>query len=269
VLVDWNGLAIAALVIAGRQFARPEWVEAADTAFRFVCESMSDRRLPHSIRGEKRLFPALSSDYAAMISAAVALHGALQQESYIEQALRWLEDLDASYLDESGGGYYLTAFDSPDTPMRIRGDVDDAVLSATAQTIAAMTQLATVSGNSRLYEQATRAAESALARARSQAYGQSGIVWAAALAQRPLKLLVNDPTREKFVPVANRIPDPRRVDILVGEQESAAERQIGFRIDRSLTAAWLCVGQACLPPIEEAGVLEAALKSARKGSGDW
>ncbi|WP_163270716.1 thioredoxin domain-containing protein [Chelativorans alearense] len=266
VLVDWNGLTIAALATAGRQLARRDWIEAAHAAYRFVCESMQDERLPHSIRGEKRLFPALASDYAAMISAAVALHGALQENAFIKQALRWAEMLDRWHADEAGSGYFLTASDNADVPMRIRGDVDEAVPSATAQIIVALTQLSSLSGDHALYEKAMRSAEAALARAQQQAYGQAGIIHAAALAQRPMKLLISDTSQhERFVPVANRISDPRRVDVVLKEEEKApAEQMAGITIDRAVPGAWLCVGQSCLPSIHDPVILEATLRSSRK-----
>src|SRR4029078_2561808 len=40
VLADWNGLMIAALAHAARVFERPEWLAAAETAFKFVQERM-------------------------------------------------------------------------------------------------------------------------------------------------------------------------------------------------------------------------------------
>ncbi|WEX09615.1 thioredoxin domain-containing protein [Chelativorans sp. AA-79] len=260
VLVDWNGLAIAALATAGRQLQKPDWVDAASSAFHFVCESMEDGRLPHSIRGAKRLFPAMASDYASMIQAAIAVHGAVQDDILVRQAEAWAQMLDRWYLDETGSGYYLTAADSADTPMRIRGDVDEAVPSATAQVITALAQLSTLSGDHGLYERAVKMAEAALGRVRNQPYGQAGIVHAAALVQRPRKLLMSDPTGTDFVPVANRMPDPRRVDIVVTAGGTAAERHSEIQIDRSARAAWLCIGQSCLPPIHDPAALATALK---------
>src|SRR5690606_5443064 len=67
VLVDWNGITISSLVLAGRQFQKQEWIDAAYRAFRFIRDSMDEGRLPHSIREGRKLFPAIASDYAAMI----------------------------------------------------------------------------------------------------------------------------------------------------------------------------------------------------------
>ena len=56
-------------------------------AYRFVSESKSsDGRLPHSILGDRRLFPAMSSDYAAMANAAIALYEATAEAAYLADA---------------------------------------------------------------------------------------------------------------------------------------------------------------------------------------
>ena len=47
----------------------------------------------------------------------------------------------------SGTGYFLTASDSHDVPVRIRGDVDEATPSATGQIIAAMARTAILTGD--------------------------------------------------------------------------------------------------------------------------
>ena len=122
ILVDWNGLAIAALAGAARQFARHDWLELAKDAFRFVAESADGERLPHSIAAGRRLFPGLASDYGAMISAAVALSEATGDGTYLEKARRWQDALDRWHGDEDGIGHYLTAVDALDVPMRIRGE---------------------------------------------------------------------------------------------------------------------------------------------------
>ena len=135
-LVDWNGLAIAALAGAGRQLERKDWISAAQAAFRSVTESVdADGRLPHAVLGSRRLYPAMSSDYAAMISAAIALYEATRETAYVEQASKLAALLDEWYGDEAGTGHYLTASDSADVPIRIRGDIDEAIPSATGMII--------------------------------------------------------------------------------------------------------------------------------------
>ncbi|TGP16519.1 thioredoxin domain-containing protein, partial [Mesorhizobium sp. M1D.F.Ca.ET.231.01.1.1] len=72
-LTDWNGLMITALAEAGRSLGKGDWIDSAAKAFAHIVGASEHGRLPHSMLGTKKLFPALSSDYAAMTNAAIAL----------------------------------------------------------------------------------------------------------------------------------------------------------------------------------------------------
>ncbi|ARP62728.1 thioredoxin domain-containing protein [Mesorhizobium sp. WSM1497] len=262
-LIDWNGQMIAALAEAGRALARPDWIHAAAKAFAHISAASRDGRLPHSMLGARKLFPALSSDYAAMANAAISLFEATGNWSYVDQAGQFVGQLEHWHADAEKTGYYLTASDSTDVPIRIRGDVDEAIPSATGQIIEALVRLASVTGNLELQERAWHVAEHAAGRAAQQAYGQAGIVNACALAIEPLKLvLVDEFTDPKLVPVANRNPDPRRIDIVV-PIGTAANRPLlpgGILPPTDKAGAWLCTGQVCLPAVTDAEELERLLR---------
>ncbi|RVB99714.1 thioredoxin domain-containing protein, partial [Mesorhizobium sp. M7A.F.Ca.AU.001.01.1.1] len=168
-LIDWNGQMIAALAEAGRALARPDWIDAAAKAFAHISAASRDGRLPHSMLGARKLFPALSSDYAAMANAAISLFEATGNWSYVDQAGQFVEQLEHWHADAEKTGYYLTASDSTDVPIRIRGDVDEAIPSATGQIIEALVRLASVTGNLELQERAWHVAEHAAGRAAQQA----------------------------------------------------------------------------------------------------
>lgn len=264
ILTDWNGLAIAALAECGRALRKPEWISAAVAAFDQIARSAIDNRLPHSALGSKKLFPALSSDYAAMTNAAIALFEATADRIYIDHAQNFVTQLDLWHGDEQGNGYYLTASDSKDVPIRIRGDIDEAIPSATSQVIGALVKLATVIGDIALQEKAWSVAEHAAGRAEKQTYGQVGILNACELAMEPRKLiLVDQAANPNLVPVANRNPDPRRVDILVsvGTENQLANLPGGTAPPTDTAAAFLCTGQICLPAIKDSGELEIALRA--------
>ena len=104
VLADWNGLMIAALVRAAAVFERPDWLERARRAFAFVTrEMMAADRLAHSWRAGERLELAFLEDYANLSAAALALFEHTAEQRYLEQARRWVERLDADYLDADRG----------------------------------------------------------------------------------------------------------------------------------------------------------------------
>ncbi|MER8440026.1 thioredoxin domain-containing protein [Mesorhizobium sp. M1312] len=263
ILTDWNGLVIAALAEAGRALKRIDWIEAAEQAFAAIASAGRDGRLPHSMLGAKKLFPALSSDYAAMTNAAISLFEATGTSSYTELAGQFIAQLDQWHSDENTTGYYLTASDSSDVPIRIRGDVDEAIPSVAGQIIEAMVRLSSLSGDLELQEKTLKVAEHAAGRAAHQAYGQAGVVNACALAIEPLKLvLVENPEDPGLVPVANRNPDPRRIDTIVpvGSATNLPMLPGGVLPPTTEPGAWLCTGQVCLPVITDAEELERRLR---------
>ncbi|WP_311030724.1 thioredoxin domain-containing protein [Mesorhizobium koreense] len=265
VLVDWNGLAIRAIAQCARQFERSDWLDAAEAAYRTVTESMLEDRLPHSILGEQKLYPGLSSDYAGLINAAVSLYEATGKPAYLDDAHHMLAALDRWHADPAGTGYYLSAADSSDVIMRVRGDVDDAMPSATAQIIEAVARLASATGDAGLMTRAFDIAASAVGRAIHQRYGQSGIVNTIPLAMNPQKLVMVEPDGgARFVPEANRMPDPRRIDLPLRQSAETSKITLpgGAEIDRSKPAAYLCIGMTCLPPIENPAALRKALTPA-------
>ncbi|TGQ51510.1 thioredoxin domain-containing protein [Mesorhizobium sp. M1C.F.Ca.ET.193.01.1.1] len=262
-LTDWNGLMIAAIAEAGRSFGRPDWIEAAAKAFTHIVAAGKDGRLPHSMLGDKKLFPALSSDYAAMTNAAVALFEATGDPAYSDHAKRFIGELDRWHQDDEKTGYYLTATDSGDVLIRIRGDVDEAIPSATSQIVEALVRFSSLTGDSDLWDRALTTAENAMGRAAQQAYGQAGIVNACALALEPLKLVIIErPESPSLVPVANRNPDPRRVDIVVpvGMEANRPLLPGGVLPSTDKPGAWFCTGQVCLPVVTDATELEKLLR---------
>jgi uncharacterized protein YyaL (SSP411 family) len=102
-----------------------------------------------------------------------------------------------------------------------------------------------------------------MGRASQQAYGQAGIVNACALALEPLKLVIIDkPEPSSLVPVANRNPDPRRVDfaVEVGTEANRPALPGGILPPTDKPGAWLCTGQVCLPVVTDAEELERLLR---------
>jgi len=255
VLTDWNGLAIRAFAEAGRLFERADWIKRAETAFHSITESESpDGRLPHSTLGPNRLYPALSSDYASATNAAVALFEATGDSRYLQTARGYVEQLEKWHTDGQGS-YYLTASDASDVPMRIRGDTDDPVPSATAQIIDALTRLSTATSDTAMYLQARQAAEQGLGRALTQVHGQAGIYTVAALVENPMKLVIAD-AHTGLGATATSNPDPRRVDIIATQPNQLPE---GFDF-AAAPAAWLCTGAVCLAPVHDAEALTRLLR---------
>nr|WP_294505318.1 thioredoxin domain-containing protein [uncultured Rhodopila sp.] len=134
VLADWNGLAIAALARASAVFAQPGWLDRAREAFGFILANMTDLRggVAHAWRLGRVTAAGMIDDQAAMARAALALHAATGDESYIAIAIR-LADAARDAFADLDGGFYTTAADAADVPViRPRTAVDDATPAGSA-----------------------------------------------------------------------------------------------------------------------------------------
>lgn len=260
-LTDWNALAIRALAEAGRSFQRQDWIEYAVTAYRSIGSSFQDGRMAHCRMDDILLYPALSTDYAAMINAALSLFEATGDRTFIVDAVALKEALDAANRDASGN-YRLSALDAEDVILHAYGDYDEAIPSATSQIIEAFTRLFLVTGDLHLYNQNERLIEQAMGRALVQQYGQIGILNAARFAAEPLSLVIAEESSEgELSLIAQHNPDPRRVDKFVPlEAGKAIELPTGGTAHADKPSAWLCKGQVCLAPVETPAALEILLR---------
>lgn len=260
-LTDWNALAIRALAEAGRCFQRQDWIEYALTAYRSISSSFQNGRLAHCRMDGVLLYPALSTDYAAMINAALSLFEATQDRTFISDALALKDGLDAANRDASNN-YRLSSLDAEDVIVHAYGDYDEAIPSATSQIIEAFTRLFLVTGDLQLHSVNERLVEQAMGRALAQQYGQIGILNGSRFAAEPLSLVIADESRESnLILMAQRIPDPRRLDkFVLFETDQAVELPTGGTAHADKPSAWLCKGQVCLAPVETPAALEILLK---------
>src|SRR5207248_1429965 len=141
VLTDWNGLMIAAMANAGTVYERPVWIETARCAFDFIRREMvvDDGRLLHSSRAGRARHPASVDDYANLCRAAVALHEATGDETFLSQARDWIAVLDRYYWDEAEGGYFFAAKDTEGLIARAKTAADSAVPAGNGTLVGVLT----------------------------------------------------------------------------------------------------------------------------------
>ena len=255
VLADWNGLMIAALANVAPRFGRPEWVELAAGAFRFIAESMTrEGRLGHSWREGRLVFPGLASDYAAMIGAALALHQATGEAQYLERARAWQTALETHHAAEDGG-YYLTADDAEGLILRPDATADDAVTNPNALIARNLVRLATLTGDEGYRARADRLFEGLLPRAAPQLYSHAGLLNALDTRLRAPEIVVvgAGDLAEALVDTAARLP---RVDMTIQRVGDATALPVDHPAKaKALTvegdAAFVCAGAVCSLPVTD------------------
>jgi len=267
VLADWNGLMIAALAGTALRLDRPEWTDLAARAFHFIAESMSrDDRLGHSWRDGKLVFPGLSSDYAAMVRAALALHQATGEAGYLARAVAWQDALERHHASEDGG-YYLTADDAEGLILRPQATTDDAITNPVALIAQNLGALALVTGKDAYRERLDRLFDGLLPRAAENLYGHAGLLNGLDARIRATQIVIvgrpDDEQADALAQAAYRLPRLGLVVQRVGTAESLPSDHPARAKAESVatSAAFICSGSTCSLPVTDANQFSEMLGS--------
>jgi uncharacterized protein len=257
VLADWNGLMIAALANAGALLGEKTWIDLGARAFRFVAQSMTrDDRLGHSWRAGRLLFPGLSSDYAAMIRAAIALHQATGTEGYLEQAVKWTATLEQHHADAETGGYFLTADDAEGLIVRPGQTRDDALPNPNALMAQNLIRLSVLTGEDRYRIRADRLLEGLLPLAGDNPAGHMALLSALDLRLRHREIVAVGKRADEFAEAALRLPFLDRTILRVSDAGQLPAQHPARAMAASAPeagAAFVCQGEQCSLPITEPG----------------
>jgi len=155
VLADLNGLMIQALAKAGTVFDEPDWIAAAKSAFTFVSKHMvNDGRLSRSWAGGTARHNAVLDDLAQMSRAAICLHEATGDHTYLGQAEAWVRQASDLFWCSDDGGYCLSARDVTDVITRTRQCADNAVPSGNGTMADVLARLYLITGEDQYRERA-------------------------------------------------------------------------------------------------------------------
>jgi hypothetical protein len=170
VLVDWNGLMIAALAKAARVLDEPDYAEAAKGASDFILNHMHNPggRLLHRYRDGQAALPANVDDYAFLIWGMIELYETTFEVPYLQRALDLNDDLLKHFWDEKAGGFYFTADDAEKLLARQKDIYDGAIPSGNSVAALNLLRLGRIAANADLEEKAVK-----IGRAFSMAVQQS------------------------------------------------------------------------------------------------
>ena len=161
-IVAWNSLMISGLARAYGVFRKPEYLELATTAAKFILENQWVDQRFHRLNYEGQASVlAQSEDYALFIKALLDLHQAslglaTAQESsqspipdsWLEEAIKVQEEFDEYLWSVELAGYYNAANDSSgDLLVRERSYTDNATPAANGVAIANLVRLTLLTEN--------------------------------------------------------------------------------------------------------------------------
>ena len=273
VLADWNGLAIAALARAGTALGREDWIEAAVSAFAFICDNMTlgddkdGRRLVHSWRAGKPGTMATLDDYAAMARAALILHQVLGEAPYLDRAIQWVEVLENHYRDDDGG-FFFTAADAKDLIVRVKSAHDGPTPSGNGLMVGVFARLWLLTGDDHYRHRAEQVVRAFSGGLEKDAFALATLLNDAELLNSAAQTVIIGPPggsdTKGLVAAAFAAPQPNLVIQSIAADAPLPDghpAQGKTAIDGKATA-YVCVGPVCSLPFTNQEDLKDALARA-------
>jgi hypothetical protein len=149
ILVDWNGLMIAALAKAARTLNEPKYTAAAQNAVGFILKTMrhENGRLKHRYREGDAGLQASVDDYAFLIWGLLELYETDFNLAHLQTALEMQAILDKNFWDAKSGGYYFSPDDGEKLLVRQKEIYDGAVPSGNSVSMWNLLRLSRITGN--------------------------------------------------------------------------------------------------------------------------
>lgn len=152
VLVDWNGLMIAALAKASKAFNNPEYSKAAEKAVDFIMNDLISEGggLLHRYRDGQASIKANIDDYSFMIWGLIELYEATFNTRYLKLAIDLNRYAIVQFWDEEGWAFYFTPSDGEKLLVRQKEIYDGAIPSGNSVYLLNLLRLSKLTADSEL-----------------------------------------------------------------------------------------------------------------------
>ena len=156
ILVDWNGLMIAALAKAARVFDDEAYAKAARSAADFILTTMlqDDGSLLHRYRQDDAAIIGTLDDYTFLSQGLLELYETVFELSYLEIARDLTRYTLAHFWDDEQGGFFFSSDQSEQLLVRQKEAYDGAIPSGNSVAMLNLLRLARLTGNTDLEQRA-------------------------------------------------------------------------------------------------------------------
>jgi len=269
VLADWNGLMIAALAEASVIFAEPAWLAAAQRAYHYVVNVMGQGgRLRHSARHGQVKNAEFLDDYANMGRAALTLHEATGDATYLEDAKRFVRILDADYWDKQAGGYFYSPHGAETVIVRTKTAHDTATPAGNGTMVGVLARLHYLTGDAAYRERGDALIKAFSGELEGNFTPIATLINSAEMMMGAIQVAIigrrGEPSTDDLVRTVFQVAAPNRVLVVAAPDESLPAGHPALfkpQVDGHATA-YVCVGPSCSLPVTEANALRAEIEAA-------
>jgi len=275
ILVAWNGMMISALADGYRLTDNAAYREAAETAARFILDTMlRDGVLCHSWRDGRAQIPAYLDDYAWFISSLLDLYEATFESSWLDPAQQLTETMIEAFWNETCAAFHSTSEKHDHLIARSVTTYDGAVPSGNAVAAALLLRQAILFNRQdyrAVAERIVKGSSTNIARSPRGFLGLLGVLESCLGASRQI-VVAGSPENPDFTALAKVLGRQYLADAVVAGYDPVADRALRDRLPllegKDLVggnpAAYVCENYECRQPVTTPGELVALLKPSYK-----
>ena len=285
ILASWNGLMLGAFARAFSVLNDGKYRDAAEKNLRFIREKLwqppqggAGRPLPaagahgvtrpagtlfHRWRDGERDTVQLLEGYAFLLSGVIELYEAMLEPGHLDFAIELAGAMIAKFYDAENGGFWQSANDTKDLILRVKDDYDGAEPSGNSVATLALLKLGAITGRKDFTEAAGKTLR--LFAHRLENFPQALPFMLHALdfsLQEPKRVVIagNSDSKEfrELLCAAHSVYQPGK--IVLGNT-GAVEEFARTLPAKSGPVVYLCTGDSCQPPTNDAAKVREMLKS--------
>jgi len=251
IMVDWNGLMIAALAIASQVFSEPQYLQAAVKASNFILEKMKSENgtLYHRYAKGEKAIDGFLDDYAFLVWGLVEIYEASLEDEYLQAALELTKTMIARFWDEKDGGFYFTAKGTNNAVPRRKQVYDGALPSGNSVALLNLLRLARQTGNPVYEDIASRIMKVFSEDVKRAPTAHTFMLVGVDFAVGPIYnvVLVGDPHEDSMQSMLRALKAGYLPNMVVSLRQPS-EACLDYEKIEDKTTAYVCRGQTCMPP---------------------
>ena len=254
ILVDWNGLMIAALARASQVFSEPQYLHAAVKASNFILEKMNDesRTLYHRYAKGEKAIDGFLDDYAFLVWGLVEIYEACFEDKYLKKAVELTNTMIARFWDEKDGGFYFTAKGTDNAVPRRKEAYDGALPSGNSVALLNLLRLARLTGDATYEDRASCIMKVFSEDVKRAPAAHTFMLVGVDFAVGPTYsvILVGEP-HEDSMRIMLRALKAAYLPKMVVSLRQPSEAGLGYEKIEGKATAYVCRDQTCMPPTNE------------------
>jgi uncharacterized protein YyaL (SSP411 family) len=251
ILVDWNGLMIAALARASSVFSEPRYLQAAVKAAGFILEKMKHENgtLYRRYAKGERAIEGFLDDYAFLVWGLMEIYEAGFEEAYLQAAVELTKTMILRFWDDKDGGFYFTAKGAENVVPRRKQVYDGAVPSGNSVALLNLLRLALLTGDHKYREFASQMIKVFSEDLKSAPAAHTFMLLGVDFAFGPAYnvILVGDPQENSMQSMLSAFKTVYLPNMVVSLRQPG-KAGLGYEKIEDKATAYVCRDQTCMPP---------------------